>query len=104
MANAKLKWHRLDSRNGTPSYYAEAALRIDETSKRRVLVRVAEAVKSGRDGVDDYPWDWWLTPAGGDRAYSLLPRESMRRLRTGGVADTLRTIKQSVARLMDVEP
>lgn len=98
---AKVHWHRDPAPDGTPRYYAEQNVGVDPISGGSRLVRVAEAAKTGRDGVDDYPWDWSLTDAGQERAYNLLPRGSMERLKTVGVADTLRSIKDNVEHLLN---
>ena len=78
-------WHREPTADGTPKWYAEMG-----------GVRVAEAVMTGRSGVDNYPWDWSLTNAG----------EGLKRGqgRTGGVADTLRSVKDKVLNLLTQEP
>jgi hypothetical protein len=103
----KVNWHKQTGTPATgpvvyPTWYAEVALYDAETERLR-LVRVAQASMTGRPGIDIYPWDWWLTDEGVDRAYSLLPRESTKTLRTAGAADTLRSVKWSVADLMTVE-
>lgn len=102
----KIHWHResLD-RLGVraPKWYAEMAVGVDPISGQGGrLVRIAEAVMTGRSGVDNYPWDWFLTDAGQERAYGLLPRGSMKSLRTSGAADTLRSVKSYVADVMYV--
>lgn len=43
------------------------------------------AVQTGRRGVDDYPWDWGIDP--------LYPAPEGVRVKTSGVADTLRAAK-----------
>jgi hypothetical protein len=73
----KIGWHREPTPDGTPKWYAEMG-----------GVRVAEAAMTGRAGVDDYPWDWFLTDSGnGMQTHSG---------RTVGAADTLRSVKESV--------
>jgi hypothetical protein len=79
-----VNWHKEPTPDGTPKWYADLHGE-----------RVAEAAKTGRDGVDWYPWDWSLTDAG----LALLPDDGARR-KTVGVADTLRSIKESVAGLV----
>jgi hypothetical protein len=53
------------------------------------------AVRTGRYGADDYPWEWHIEP--------LHPAPEGVRVRTSGVADTLRSAKdqaQQAARLV----
>jgi hypothetical protein len=96
-----IHWHRDKAPDGTPRYYAEMPIGVDPiTGRGGLLVRVADAAQTGRPGVDDYPWDWSLTDAGRERAYAMLPARSMTRLRTVGVADTLRSVKENVAYLV----
>lgn len=75
----KLGWHREPSSDGSPKWYCEMG-----------GVRVAEAAMTGRPGVDDYPWDWYLTDAGTALWHTG-------RGHAGGVSDTLRDIKERVA-------
>ena len=51
---------------------------------------VAEIVRTGRYGADDYPWDWSLTMAG---------RQMVGGYR-GGVADALKNAKMAVDHLL----
>lgn len=55
---------------------------------------VGVAVLTGRPGVDNYPWDWYLTDAG----EKLVPPEvtANRRWHQSGVSDTLRASKDMI--------
>jgi len=79
----RLGWHREPTPDGTPKWYAEIG-----------GVRVAEAAMTGRQGVDDYPWDWYLTDAGEALAYTDRGRRSV------GPTDTLRAAKEHVYALL----
>lgn len=76
-SGGRLGWHRDPAPDGTPQWYAEMG-----------GVRVAEAVMTGRSGVDNCPWDWGLT----DNGLGL----QIRLGKTTGVADTLRSAKEYV--------
>lgn len=54
------------------------------------------AVYTG-SGADNYPWDWYLTDEGQARANAAAKSREAMRIRTTGVADTLRSAKQAVA-------
>lgn len=72
---ADLKWHKGEPfSDGTPHWVAERDGPI-----------VAHATMSGRRGVDDYPWEWWIE--------SGVPHMG----RAAHVADTLRSAKDQVA-------
>jgi hypothetical protein len=87
---SNIRWHRSPATaDGHTVWYAEIH-----------NVRMAEAVNTSSTGSDDYPWDWSLTDEGAERAYQMLPAGSMLRLKTVGVADTLRSVKDTVAALL----
>lgn len=75
----KIGWHREPTPDGTPKWYAEMG-----------GVRVAEAAMTGRSGVDDYPWEWFMTANGLGLARN---RWVWPGPRTVGVSDTLRSAK-----------
>lgn len=77
----RIRWHKRPTPDGTPAWYAEMG-----------GITVAEAAMTGRNGVDDYPWDWSLTDYG--EAMKVRGRS------TGGVCDTLRSVKGTVASLL----
>jgi hypothetical protein len=70
-----IRWHKELLPDGTPKWYAEYRGE-----------RVAEAVMTGRRGVDNYPWDWY-TVSGPPMA--------------SGAADTLRSAKDMIATVRD---
>lgn len=61
---------------------------------------VAQAINTSATGTDNYPWDWMFTEAGKRilRERGNLPR------RTGGVEDTLRSVKQLVGHWFALAP
>jgi hypothetical protein len=73
----RLRWHHERTPDGTPKWWADMG-----------GMNVAETYCTGRPGIDNYPWDWFLTDNGHGVAVA--------NARTGGVADTLRSVKSYV--------
>lgn len=79
--------------------WSKAAQRGDGWSPEYIATdehgEAGSAVRTGRYGSDDYPWDWHITP--------LHPAPEGVRVQSSGSADTLRSAKdhaEQAARLM----
>jgi hypothetical protein len=77
-----IRWHMKPDRPARTSWSREWYAEIGG-------VVVAEAVQTGRSGVDDYPWDWCLTDEGRKR--------QVEGSRNEGPSDSLRAVKHEVA-------
>lgn len=77
----RIQWHKED--HITPWWYGE----LDG-------VKVAEAAMNGRQGVDHYPWDWWLTAAGVQASLAI---EHTPYVKHTGVCESLRSCKDEVS-------
>ena len=75
-----LRWHRTSTRDGIV-WWAE-----------RGGSEVANVVMTGRPGVDDYPWDWYIL-------FRVRP-DDRGKGRTSGVTATLRDAKTAVAQAL----
>jgi hypothetical protein len=79
-----IRWRRYKNTDGSSRYEAQ---RLEQSDPyHSVIARtVGYVTLTGRPGVDNYPWDWYLAP----NVHSIGHRES-------GVSDTLRSGKAYV--------
>jgi len=77
--SAEIQWRRYKNMDGSFRYEAQL---VDGPVARTV----GTVTLTGRQGVDDYPWDWWVENV------TIVPGGS----RGSGVADTLRSGKDQL--------
>jgi hypothetical protein len=77
-----IRWRRYKNLDGSSRYEAQ---RLEQSDAYHATIArtVGYVTMTGRPGVDDYPWDWYLAPA----------VHSPAGVREAGVSDTLRSGK-----------